>query len=53
MGGGKSTTYKKGENSGRISSSDIFVRFGVPREIVTNQGTQFVSNLMQGIMQKY
>ena len=25
--------------------SDIFVRFGVPREIVTDQGTQFVSKI--------
>jgi hypothetical protein len=24
---------------------DIFVNFGVPREIVTNQGAQFTSNL--------
>lgn len=27
---------------------DIFVRFGVPKEIVTDQGTQFVSNLVKG-----
>ena len=25
---------------------DIFTRFGVPREIVTDQGTQFTSNLV-------
>ena len=25
---------------------DIFTRFGVPREIVTNQGTQFTSKLI-------
>lgn len=33
--------------------SDVFVRFGVIREIVTDQGTQFVSKLGQGIVQKY
>lgn len=32
---------------------DIFVRFVVPKEIITDQGTQFVSKLMQGIVQKY
>ena len=26
--------------------SNIFLRFGVPREIVTNQGTHFVSKLV-------
>ena len=26
---------------------EIFTRFGVPREIVTNQGTQFTSKLMK------
>ena len=33
--------------------SDIFVRFGVHREIVIDQGAHFVSKLMQGIVQKY
>lgn len=33
--------------------SNNFVRFGVPKEIVIDQGTQFVSNPMQGIVHKY
>lgn len=33
--------------------SDIFVRFGVPKEMFIDQGTQFVSNLMQWIVQNY
>lgn len=32
---------------------DLFVRFQVPSKIVIDQGTQFVSKHMQGIMQKY
>jgi hypothetical protein len=32
---------------------EIFVRFGVPREIVTDQGAQFTSKLVQGIVDKY
>jgi len=32
---------------------DIFVRFGVPREIVTDQGAQFTSKLVQSIVQEY
>ena len=31
----------------------IFTKFGVPREIVTNQGAQFTSNLIAKIMKKY
>ena len=29
---------------------DIFTRFGVPREIVTDQGTQFTSHLVQSLV---
>jgi hypothetical protein len=32
---------------------EIFVHFGVPREIVTDQGAQFTSNLVQSITQQY
>jgi hypothetical protein len=32
---------------------DIFVRFGVPREIVTDQGTQFTSRLIQSITEQF
>ncbi|CAF4217405.1 unnamed protein product [Adineta steineri] len=31
----------------------IFTRFGVPREIVTDQGAQFTSKLVSGIVEKY
>jgi len=31
---------------------DIFTRFGVPREIVTDQGSQFTSNLMEKLMEE-
>ena len=32
---------------------EIFVRFGVPREVVTDQGAQFTSKMMQEIEDKY
>ena len=32
---------------------EIFTRFGVPREILTDQGTQFTSKLMKEITTKY
>ena len=32
---------------------EIFVRYGVPSEIVTNQGTQFTSKLVKDITEKY
>jgi hypothetical protein len=33
--------------------NDIFTRFGVPREIVTDQGTQFTSNLVKAVTEQY
>ena len=32
---------------------DIFTHFGVPREIVIDQGTQFTSKLIQPLMQQF
>jgi hypothetical protein len=32
---------------------DIFTHFGVPHEIVTNEGTQFTSKMMREIIEKY
>ena len=32
---------------------EIFTRFGVPREIVTDQGTRFTSKLMKELTMKY
>jgi transposase InsO family protein len=32
---------------------DIFTCFGVPREIVTDQGTQFTSKMMKELTEKY
>jgi hypothetical protein len=36
-----------------IIYEDIFTRFGVPREIVTDQGTQFTSKMMKEMTEKY
>ena len=33
--------------------SAIFTRFGVPREIVSDNGPYFISNLVQGVMEQY
>ena len=32
---------------------NIFTRFGIPREIVTDQGTQFTSHLLTALVQQY
>ena len=32
---------------------DIFTCFGVPREIVTDQGSQFTSNMVEGLVEEY
>jgi hypothetical protein len=32
---------------------DIFTRFGVPREIVTDQGSQFTSRMVEKLMEEY
>jgi transposase InsO family protein len=32
---------------------EIFTHFRVPREIVTNQGTQFTSNLVKALTKQY
>ena len=32
---------------------DIFTHFGVPREIVTDQGSQFTYNLVEKLMEEY
>jgi transposase InsO family protein len=33
--------------------NDIFTRFGVPREIVTDKGTQFTSHLVNAVTEQY
>ena len=33
--------------------NDIFTRFGVPRENVSDNGSLFISNLVQGAMEQY
>lgn len=33
--------------------TEIFTRFGVAREIVSDNGSHFISNLVQGVMEKY
>ena len=32
---------------------EIFTRYGVPKELVTNQGAQFTSNLIIELMKQY
>ena len=46
--------FKATENSiVEFIYEEIFTRFGVPREIVTDQGSQFTSKLMKDITMKY
>ena len=32
--------------------TEIFTRFGVPRDIISNNGSQFISNLVEGVMEE-
>ena len=46
--------FRANENSDvEFIYEDIFTRFGVPHEIVTDQGTQFTSKLMKELTEKY
>jgi transposase InsO family protein len=49
----KSLTRKTNQVVANFMFEDIFVIFGVPREIVTDQGAQFTSILVRVIIEKY
>ena len=53
MGRGQAFTESHGADCGKLSFEEIFVRFGVPIDIVTDQGAQFTSKLVQEIAEKY
>lgn len=41
------------EKVAKFLHEEIFTRYGVPRELVTNQGAQFTSNLITELMKEY
>lgn len=43
----------KQENIASFLYEEIFTRYGVPREIVANQGTQFTYLLIEELMKEY
>eukprot|EP00253_Pinus_taeda_P032958 PITA_32958 len=43
----------KSLNLAELNYTDIFTCFGVPREVVTDQGTQFTSRLVQKLVDQY
>ena len=45
--------YSANEQSVDFMFEEIFTHFGVPRDIVTDQGTQFTFNLVKAITEKY
>ena len=42
----------KDEKVAKFLYEEIFTRYGVPRELVTNQGAQFTSNLITAVMKE-
>jgi transposase InsO family protein len=53
VGRGKSTHQGLRRSCLSILFEDIFVRFGVPRELVTNGGTTFTSCKFESLINKY
>jgi hypothetical protein len=45
--------YSANEQFVDFMFEEIFTHFGVPRDIVTDQGTQFTFNLVKAITEKY
>lgn len=49
----KAIKNARDEKVAKFLYEEIFTRYGVPRELVTDQGTQFTSNLIIELMKKY
>ena len=48
----KALSFANGNFVASFLFEDIFTHFGVPREIVTDQGTQFTSSMVQKIVEE-
>jgi transposase InsO family protein len=49
----KALQFSRNENVAKFLYEDIFIRYGVPREIVIDQGPQFTSNLITNLVEEY
>lgn len=49
----KPMKYPRDNNVAKILDDFIFTRFGVPRELVSDQGAQFTSHLINSLMEEY
>jgi len=53
MGGGKGNDKDNIKCNSMFLFEEIFVIFGIPRHIVTNQGAQLTSNIVRDLTEKY
>lgn len=53
MAEAKSMKHPRDKNVAKFLYEFIFTRFGVPRELQSDQGPQFTSNLIATLMQEY
>jgi len=49
----KALPFANEKSVGNFLFEDIFTRFGVPREVVTNQGSQFTSKMVERRVEEY
>ena len=45
--------HARDEKVAKFLYEEIFTHYGVPKELVTDQGAQFISNLISELMKQY